>query len=246
MRRWIASASALGALLLSVAASAQGVSTNIKDYVGERLDDFTATVTVVKADQRELSKISRDIGMAYRFKNMTMKYKEPNRAWMEGAAEGTKVTFILNGTKQIVKLQGRTVSVKDQGDSPGKRKSLMDVGLLSDFYLSYTNAKFLREGTVEGTKVAVFDMTYKDRDEDTSHHIIYIDPATKVVRKRESYSQEGKLQAIYHFKDIEQVKPGVWFPTRVEAQNTDRVIAGVMAYKSIAVNTNIPDSVFKP
>src|SRR5262249_40123250 len=107
------------------------------------------------------------------------------------------------------------------------------------------NARFLREGSVDGTPCAVFEMTYKDRDEDTSHHIVYIDPKTKVVRKRESYSQAGKLQAIYYFKDVEQVSPGVWFPTRIEAQNVDRVIAGVTAYKNIKINTGIPDSVFQ-
>ena len=227
-------------------ASAAPVERDIHKYVCEKLDDFTATISVVKADQRELGKISRDFGLAYKFPNILMRYKEPNKARLEGSSEGSKITFILTGTKQYVMVNGRKLSEKDLGNSPGKRKSLMDVGLVSDFYLTYTNARFMREATVDGVACAVFDMTYKDRDEDTSHHIIYIDPATKAVRKRESYSQDGKLQAIFYFKEVEQVKPGVWVPTKVEVQNTDRVIAGITAYKNIKVNTDIPDTIFKP
>jgi outer membrane lipoprotein-sorting protein len=45
---------------------------------------------------------------------------------------------------------------------------------------------------------------------------------------------------------VEQVKPGVWTATKVEVQNTDRVVAGITAYKNIKVNTDLPDSLFKP
>lgn len=238
------SALAIGAIAPS--ASARPLERDIHKYVCEKLDDFTANIAVVKADQRELGKISKDFGLAYKFPNITIRYKEPNKARMEGSHEGSKIVFILTGTKQIVMVNGRKLSERDFGNAPGKRKSLMDVGLVSDFYLTYTNARFMREATVDGVPCAVFDMTYKDRDEDTSHHIVYLDPEKKAVRKRESYSQDGKLQAIFYFKDIEQVKPGVWVPTRVEVQNTDRVIAGVTAYKNIKVNTDIPDSIFRP
>src|SRR5438034_313247 len=81
--------------------------------------------------------------------------------------------------------------------------------------------------TVDGIPCAVFEMTYKDRDEDTSHCIVYIDPRTKVVRKREAYSQQGKRQATYYYKDLKEVVPGIWFPTRLEAENIDHVISGV-------------------
>lgn len=220
------------------------VDHDIKKYVCEKLEDFSASVTVVKQDQRELRKISKDIGTAYAIPNITMRYKEPNMVRMEGSTQGTKVTYILNGTKQIVMLNGFK-KTNDLGKSPGKRKSLMDVGLISDFYLTYMNARYMRESTVDGTPCALFEMTYKDKDEDSSHHNIYVDPVTRTVRKRESYSQEGKLQAIYFYKKVEKVD-GVWVPTEIEVQNTDRIIAGIMEYKNIKVNRGIPDSVFKP
>jgi len=233
-------------LLLGAFGTAQAMDTNIRSYVCQKLDDFTATMTVVKANQRELSKISPDFGLLYRFKSVLMRYKEPNKVRIEGSVEGAKGVYVLNGSIQFVSFPKLGIRTRrDFGKSPGKRKSLMDVGLISDFYLSYVNAKFLREGTVDGVPVAVFDMTYKDRDEDTSHHIIYVDPKTRVVLKRESYSQEGKLQAIYYYRDLQEVRPGIWFPTRIEAQNTDRVVAGVTAYQNIRVNVGLADSIFQ-
>lgn len=225
--------------------TARAMSHDIRSYVADRLDDFTATMTVVKANQRELGKISKDFGFLYRFKTVLMRYKEPNKVRIEGSVDGTKGVYIVNGPIQIVSVPRMNLKTRrDFGNSPGKRKSLMDVALLSNYYLTYTNADFVREGTVDGEPVAVFNMTYKDRDEDTSHQVIYVDPKTRVVRKREAYSQQGKLQAIYSYKGIKQVAPGIWFPTRIEVQNTDRVVAGVTEYRNIKVNTGLPDSLF--
>jgi outer membrane lipoprotein-sorting protein len=122
----------------------------------------------------------------------------------------------------------------------------MDVGLVSEYYLTYNDAKFLREGTVDGTPCGVFDFTFKNHDAgDHSHQVIFIDPKTKVVRRREAYSLEGKLQAVYLFNEPKEIKPGIWFPSTIEATNADRKLAGVTAYHDIKVNIGIPDSTFK-
>ncbi len=237
-------------LLVVVAAAlstrANAIDTNIKNYVCQKLDDFTATMVVGKADQKELAKISKDFGLLYRIKNAQVRYKEPNQVRIEGAAEGSKLAFIVAGTKQIVMVNGRKLSSRTFTDAPGKRKSLMDVGLLSEYYLTYADAKYLREANVDGVACAVFEMRYDPKFADTSHHNIFIDPATKVVRRRESFSQEGKLQAVYFFRDPKQIAPGIWFPSKIEAQNVDRIIAGSTEYRDIKVNTGLSDSVFNP
>lgn len=239
--RALAAAAALYAL--GSAGAAHAIATDIQSYVCSKLDDFSATMHVVNVNERALSKISKDAVLIYKFGTVEMRYKEPDMVRIEGNAQGTHGVFILNGPTQWVAFNGIKAK-RNFANQPGKRKSLMDVGLISEYYLSYTNARFLREGSVDGVPCAVFDMTYKDRH-DTSHHIVYVDPKTRVVRKRESYSQDGKLQAIYYFKDVKEVKPGVWFPTLIEAQNTDRVIAGTTAYRDIKVNTGLPDSLFR-
>ncbi len=230
--------------VMLAAQSAHAIDTNLRDYVCEKLDDFTAKMVVVKADQRELGKISRDAGFLYRFHEVTMSYKEPNKVRIEGSLDGAKGLYIVNGPIQWVAIPKIHLQTRrDFGNAPGKRKSLMDVGLISEYYLTYTDGQFVREANVEGTPCAVFRLQYKDRD-DTSHQMVYIDPRTKVVRKREAYSQTGKLQAIYYYKDVKQVAPGIWFPTRIEVQNTDRVIAGITEYRDIRVNVGLSDREF--
>jgi len=235
----------LTAALALAGGSASALETNIRAYVCQKLDDFTATIKVVSVNQRELAKINKDAGLIYKFKEVRLSYKEPNKVRMEGSLEGTRAVYIINGATQYVSIPKiRLNTRRDYEDEPGKRKSLMDVGLVSDYYLTYTDAKFLREGTVDGTPVAVFEMRFKDKD-NTSRQVVYIDPKTRVVRKREAYSQEGKLQAIYWYKDVQEVRPGIWFPTRIEVQNVDRVIAGVTEYTDIKVNVGLPDGIFK-
>ena len=221
--------------------------TDIHSLVCSRLDDFTATVTVIKADQRELAKISRDAGLLYRFHSVTMRYKEPNQVRIEGAAEGTKFLYIVSGTIQYVAVPRMGIKTRrDNGNAPGKRKSLLDVGLVSSYYLTYANAEYLRMADVEGTPCAVFKLSYKDQSLDTAHQIVYIDPKTKVIRRREAYSQAGKIQAIYHYDDVKLVAPGIWFPTQITAENTDLKVAGISAYTNIKVNSGIPETEFKP
>ena len=222
------------------------VPTDIRAYVCQKLDDFTATGVVVTANQRELEKISKDFGFLYRFSKVLMRYKEPNKVRIEGTVEGTKGVYIVNGTIQIVSVPKiRLNTRRDFGNSPGKRKSLVDVGLISEYYLTYTDWRFLREGTVDGVPVGVFEITYKDKDEDSSRHIFYIDPVTKVIRKRDAYRQDGTFQAVYYYRDVKQVAPGIWFPTRIEVQNADRKVAGVTRYESVKVNTGLPDVLFE-
>ena len=242
---WTRNALWLAVLLLPASTQAQ-VSHSIQDYICRRLDDFTATGVVVAADQRELGKINKDFGFLYRFKTVLMRYKEPNKVRIEGSVEGTKGVYIINDTVQLVSIPKLRLNTRrDFGKAPGKRKSLVDMGLVSEYYLTYANFKFIREGTVEGTRVGVFEITYKDREADTSHHIVYIDPKTRVIRKRDAYRQDGTLQAIYYFRDVREVAPGIWFPTKIEVQNTDRKVAGTTVYKDFKVNTGLPDSLFQ-
>lgn len=236
-----------GVLMMAcIGTAARADKTDIRDYVCQKLDDFTATMSVISVNEREMAKISKDALMLYKFRQVSMRYKEPNMVRIEGSQEGTKATFVMTGTQQWTSIPKMGFKQYRKFDAaPGKRKSLLDVGLVSDYYLTYTNAKYLRDGVVDGAPVGVFEVTYKATNLDTSKHILYIDPKTKVVRKHDAYTQTGKLQAVYHFKDLKQVALAIWFPTRIEAQNAEGKLAGVTGYDDIKVNQGLPDSLFK-
>ncbi len=235
------------AITLPANATPADPSANIHDYVCKKLDDFTATMRVLNHDDRALRKISKDFGLIYQITgDIKVSYKEENRLRIEGSINAAKAIMIVNGTKQIVRIPTFGLnSTNDLGETPGKRKTLLDMGLISDGYLAYTQATFKGARPVAGTLCAVFEITYKRKDLDSSHRIVWVDPKTKAVLKREEYDQAGKLNAVFTYKDPKEVEPGVWFPSSIEVTNNQGQKAGATNYANVKVNTGLEDSVFK-
>jgi len=231
----------------ATAARADQVSPNIAEYVANHLDDFSATVHVVRYDDNAGRKISRDFGYAYKLKGDThLQYKEENKLRLDGHLGISKATLIVNGTKQYVTIPGLGIkTTTDLGESPGKRKTLLDVGLISNGYLGYTEAQFLGAHPVDGVACAVFRVSYRNKSLDTSHRIIWVDPRTKVILKREEYSQVGKLNATYYYKNPREVAPGIWFPTQIQVFNNEGQEAAVTDYRDIRVNIGLSDDLFR-
>jgi outer membrane lipoprotein-sorting protein len=231
----------------ATAMSSAEVSPRIQDYVANRLDDFSATMHVVQFDERAGSKINRDFGYIYKLNgDVAVRYKEENRLRLDGRIETARVIFIVNGTKQYVKSPTAGISTTmDLGGSPGKRKTLLDVGLISNGYLAYTQAQFLGSKPVGGVMCALFSISYKDKTLDTSHRLVWIDPQTKVTLKREEYSQTGTLNATFYYKQPTEVAPGIWFPSRIQVLNNQGQKAGETAYKNVRVNAGLDDSLFR-
>ena len=225
--------------------AAPRLSSNIQDYVPTKLEDFTATMRVVSFNEREGSKINKDFGYIYKIKgDIQVRYKEENKLRIDGNLGATKATMINSGSRQIVRLGGIKDN-RDLGPSPGKRKTLLDVGLVSAGYLGYTQAEFKGNRPVDGVMCAVFNVSYRNKNLDTSHRIVWIDPKTKITVKREEYTQEGKLNATFLYKKPVQVAPGIWFPSVIEAYNSEGGKAGVTSYGNVKVNSGLGDDVFK-
>lgn len=239
------------ALVLLVAtgtpgAGAQTLSHNINDYVASKLDDFSATMRVMQHDDRAGQKINKDFGLIYMLKgDVALKYKEENKLRMDGRLGTATVSFVVNGTKQYVRTSLGLKDDRDLGASPGKRKTLLDVGLLSSGYLAYTEGQYLYNRPVEGVMCAVFRISYRDKTLDTSHRLVWLDPKTKITLKREEYSQIGKLNATFYYRDPQEIAPGVWFPSRIEVLNNEGQKAGVTAYSKVKINLGLEDSLFK-
>ncbi len=239
----------LGAMSLSFRAEAAPAepSSNLHDYVCKKLDDVTATMRVLNHDDNALRKISKDFGLIYKISgDIKMSYKEENRLRIEGSLGASKAIMIVTGVKQIVRIPSFGLNKTDDlGETPGKRKTLLDIGLISEGYLAYTQASYKGSRPVAGVSCAVFEITYKRKDLDTSHRIVWIDPKTKAVLKREEYDQGGKLNAVFTYKEPKEIEPGVWFPTAIEVTNNQGQKAGTMGYANIKVNTGLDDSIFK-
>lgn len=227
------------------AAPRSPVSSRIQDYVPTKLEDFSATMRVVSFNEREGSKINKDFGYIYKIKgDIQVRYKEENKLRIDGNLGATKATMINNGSRQVVRLGGIKDN-RDLGPSPGKRKTLLDVGLISGGYLAYTEAEFKGTRPVDGVLCAIFRVSYRDKNLDTSFRMVWVDPKTKITVKREEYTQEGKLNATFLYKKPKEVAPGIWFPSVIEAYNSEGGKAGVTSYGNVHVNAGLGDDVFK-
>jgi outer membrane lipoprotein-sorting protein len=97
--------------------------------------------------------------------------------------------------------------------------------------------------TDRATGDLVFDVTYQNRQHDTSRHRIWVDKDRKIVKKREWYGQDGRQMATFSYENPQRVG-GVWFPTRQVVRNMDDRVAGVSEFENIRVNTGLADSLF--
>ena len=251
LRRLLAQATVFTALsavaLLPAAARAQAISQNIDDYVCAKLDDFTAVMKVLQHNDDAGAKINKDFPMIYQLRgDVKVQYKDENKLRLDARLMTSNVILVINGTKQTVLAKSVGIhKIDDLGPNPGKRKTLLDVGMLSKGYLEYSNAEFKGVVTYNGVKCAKFRLWYKDKS-DTSFRLIWIDPKSKITLKREDYSQKGKLNATYTYLDPKEVIAGIWFPTHVAAVNNEGQKAGELSYNDVKVNQGLEDSIFDP
>lgn len=226
-------------------AGQQNLSNNIADYVANKLDDVTSSMRVTFYDDQAGRKMGEGFEVMHKLKGeVQMRYKEENKLRLD--ARAPKATFVINNTTQQVSVPSLGIrTTMNFADAPGKRKTLLDVGLISQGYLAYTQAEFRRTAPVNGVMCAVFRISYRNKQLDTSHRMVWVDPKTKITLKREEYSQEGKLNGTFFYKDPKEVAPGIWFPSAIEVVNNEGQKAGVTAYKNVKVNQGLDDSLFK-
>lgn len=231
------------AALPSYAAGNARASAKLSDYVVSGLKDFSETAIVAFHDDKALAKISRDFGMAYRLSgDIHVRFMEPCRLRMDGKLGGGSAIYIVNRDTQYVRLSIGLKQKVGWHDEPGKRKTLLDFGLISGDYLTWTNSQFLGMRPVNGVQCAEFRLKYKI--EDGTHRFIWVDPKTRCVLRREEYNRFGKLFATYYFRDPKEVAPGIWFPTRAEVFNSEEERAGEMDYRNVKINEGLTDAEF--
>jgi len=230
----------LTALLLGLlAVHAKADAPRLQDLATSRIDDLQVTATVVKADQAALRKISRDFGMTYLLKEVVLSYKEPNKLRMESSIG----FYVVNGSARFFRVPQLNLKKRDDlGTSPGKRYSLLEIGLLPRSLLAVAAYRHLRDETLAGLPVHVFEITY--RGDPTSRNVVWIDPRTRLIVRREWHNGEGELKAVFTYQNPREVLPGLWIPTRIELRNADGVVAGITDYANVKVNQGLADSLF--
>jgi outer membrane lipoprotein-sorting protein len=249
-RRGVGAASALAAMLLGAyqaAAAPAFVSSTAaaptapaaETTATDKIRDLSLTMRVTDADYDELKKIGGDFATSYRFKRMEVLYKSPNRTRLEAKVAGVAVTLVYNGGTKMVKAPFRK-EIKDIANQPGQKQSLLHVGILArDFLATDYSATFLRN---DGP-LRVFKLSQRNTD-NRSHEIVWVNPKTAIIERRQSFNGDNKLRMETRHKNAQQIRPGIWVPTRVEVYNQFGKLGGVQVLEDIKVNLGVEDDKF--
>lgn len=216
----------------------------ITDYTQMQFKDCAFVWNKSKADQRELQKINKDFAQSYRFKTVSVYVREPWMMRLESEVDDMKVYFIINGPTKVYKVPQAKISAKENvAKAPGKRQSAFDFGVITpSMFKDFFVAKFVRKE--RGTNELVFDLTYETKLDDSSRHRVWIDPETKLVSKREWYSQNGgHLMATFLYENPKKVGT-VWLPTKLSVKNSENKVAGVSEFSGLKTNIGIDADLF--
>lgn len=219
----------------------------IGSYVQSGFKDAAFSAKVQSANQKELAKINQDFAKSYRFKSSNIWLKEPMKLRMESRVEDTDIFFIVNGGKKLVRVPRANINQRDDvSKSPGKRQTPLDFGLLTpSLFNNFFQAKYVRtESSGDYKGDAVFDLTYVPSLDDSSRHRIWVDQKTKYTEKREWYSQQGYLMAVFTY-DQPKLFGSVYIPTKMTVKNADGKTGGSTLYTSVKVNIGMDDDLFK-
>lgn len=231
----------MAASLLGLAAAQAAAPTpNIDQYTSAKIRTLTMDTEVVTDNQDDLKKIGGDFAEAYRFHHVMLSYVQPDKLQFDSVVLGTHITYTINGNRKFTSIPSYHVhKVEDTTGSPGKKQSLLDVGLVPPELFDLYNATFLR---MDG-KLLVYQIMPKQKSE-TYKDIVWIDPVTHITTKRIHYNRDGKLIAWYQYLNPAEPRPHMYVPTRVEVYNPDNQLAAVTAYSNIKINLPVDNSIF--
>ncbi len=224
--------------------SARAEQPRIEEMATAGINDLQASVRIVQSDSAELKKINRDFGLAYKLRGLVLRYKRPDKLRMEGRIGDAEAVYILNGSSSYFCVPKLHLTRREPlGPSPENRYSLMQVGLLSRADLRQATTHYLRDEPVHDTAAHVFEVTYSG--DSNLKYVLWIDPHTHVILKRQWYDGEGKLRATFLYQGVQQVAVGLWLPTRMEVRNGEGGLAGITEYVDVKVNQGIAEDLFR-
>jgi outer membrane lipoprotein-sorting protein len=217
---------------------------DIDDIVQKNFRDAQLSGKFDFVNQKELAKINKDFGTQYRVKSTQVWLKDPHKLRIEAKVQDTSLLYIYNGAVRYFRVPRSNINMKeDNSRAPGKRQTLLDFGVLTaSLFSDPFSAKYVRTDRASGDYV--FDLTYaRPKYDDDARHRIWVDPAKRIVTKREWYNQSGRQMATFLYEN--PVSFGsVWVPTKVTVKNVEGKVGAVTIYENIKVNTGLADSLF--
>ena len=230
----------IGSVRLGLAPVSAAAPPTAEQIMTEKIKDMTATLHVTEVDRSELKKIGGAFATTYSIKKMGVSYKHPNKARFEGKFLGASIFMVYNGDVKYFRTPIKTDTRNVHGQ-PGQKQSLMDLGIFAKDYLT---TDWMPNFVRQDGNLMVFKLTQRNSN-NKSHEIVWVNPKISLITKRMAYNGENVLQKKLLFTNPQQVRPGIWVPTRIEIYNTSDKLGAAQAIEDIKVNLGVSDDVFK-
>lgn len=193
---------------------------------------------VAKENRVELKKIGGDFADAYRVHSLSVTYAQPDKLHFESVVLNVHIAYTINGNRKFTSVPTYHVhKIEDVSGHPGKRQSLLDLGLVPPELFTLFTATYVGK---EGTQL-IYDIKPK---EDRYYDRVWIDPVTHITTKRKHFNQDGKLIMWFKYKNPVEPRPKMYVPSIVEVYNPSNKLAAVTDYRNVKVNLPVDNTIF--
>jgi outer membrane lipoprotein-sorting protein len=231
----------IGLTFVATMASAETAATLQKKakQVNAGAKDIRATMVITDSAKKGVKDINPALLDALNVKQVDLFYSRPNKYRAEAMAKGMQITWVLNGDRQLISAPGLMIrKVENIGDKPGKWRTSLDMGFVSDQLWSDFKVYLLTQKKTE-CKLKLVPKGEKAK----RHEIIWVEPSTMKLLKRERHGGEGDLKVRYVYSDFKKVGK---LPVAQQAKIYDPQgdFAGTVEYRNMKGNTGVSPSLF--
>lgn len=215
-----------------------------KKLVNTRIKDMAATVRVTETDWRELEKCGSDFKRTYYFKRMNVAYRYPNQTRMETKALGSTLVIVFSGDTRYYKVPFKTETSSVAGQ-PGQKQGLLQFGIYAPDYLTLDYDPQLLGVEKSGKEKGLHKIRLSQRrSANKSYELLWVNPKTHIIERRQSWNGDKQLTMELRYKNVKEVKPGIFVPFRIEIYNPEGKLGAAQAVEDLRINTGLADSLF--
>jgi outer membrane lipoprotein-sorting protein len=202
------------------------------------LKDLKATMVVTSINKNNAEEINPAFSDIGQFQKATIYYKHPGKYRAEGVAKGMAVAYVVNGHKLQIVIPGMLKRTEDISQKAGKQRTTLDMGFITGSLWSENKVTYVgKEG--KNVKLKLTPKGSKSR----RHELIWVDPGTLRLVRRQRYNSEGEFRARYVYSSFKNVgKLPIAQQAKVYAPDGGYV--GTVEYRGLKVNTGLADSLF--
>ena len=236
---------AIAVLVLVFAANCAGAvtSSDILKRVKaaeSRVKDIKADMVITEANKGNVSRMGKGYGDILMLQKAKVYYQQPDRIRFDGYAKGIKVTYIQNGYKKLI-LAAMIRKVEDAKNDPGKRQDSLDLGFLSSRLWTDNYVKVI---STESNGVVKLKFDPKHGDKDKRHDMVWVDPNTLKVIRRQKFRGSGELRVKNVYSDFVMLGGKLPIATESKMYNGAGQMLGSVKYTNVKANTGLKDSLF--